>query len=156
MLFQQNHDASQVNKGFEAADQLVISHGDAGVMLELIEETLDQMAFLILPPITFPRILVVYFRRYGKSRTLFADEVTNTLGTVGLVSHNNASTDIDQGQNICGDCAVVDVPTRKQQFDRVAKRIDQRVNLCILPAARYADVLIGFRAYSPFFAPAAC
>jgi len=91
--------------------------------------TLDRMALFILPPVALPRIWVVCFRRYGISSHLFADEIANALGTVCFVAHNNASVDIDKGQNIRGNGAVVDIPAGRQQLDRVAKRIDQSVNL---------------------------
>ena len=46
--------AGQMDEREEARDELVIAHGDAAEYLELEEEGLHKMAFLVKPPIDRP------------------------------------------------------------------------------------------------------
>jgi len=77
VLFQQNHDAGQVDKGLETADQLVISRRNPAEVFQFIEKTFDQMPLFVLPPITFPRVRIIFFWRYGVSSFLLGDVVPN-------------------------------------------------------------------------------
>ena len=56
MLFQQNRDRSEQNKGEERSGQLVIPSGDTAKMLKFVEEAFYKMPFFVQPPITFALI----------------------------------------------------------------------------------------------------
>ena len=135
MLFQQNHTASQENKGFEAADELVISRGHTAKMFQFVEKTFDQMSFLVLPPIAFPRVWVVIFRRYGICGSMRGDIIPDFQRTESLVPLNHATTNFNLFHQRNCHFAVMDIAAGKQQLDRIPKSIDQSVYLGIVSAA---------------------
>jgi hypothetical protein len=48
------------------------------------------------------------------------------------------------------------IAASEKQPDWVADTIDKSMDFCVLSAAGNANILVRFRSYSPFFAPAAC
>ena len=65
VLFQQKCNSSKINKGQIRIIPLVIASSNATKPFDFQEETLNQMTFLVKPPIAFPRISGIAFRRYG-------------------------------------------------------------------------------------------
>ncbi len=114
------------------------------------------MSLFVLPPITVPWIRIVGFRRYRVSCPVLSYIVANLLGTVCLVSHHDAARYIDRREYIDSDRTVVYIATGEKQLDGIAQTIDKRMDFRILSAARNAYILVRFRPWSPFFAPAAC
>jgi len=56
-----DEDGGELNEGKEAASKLVIASGNTTKLLKLLNKTLDQMAFFVDEPVTFPRVLFVGF-----------------------------------------------------------------------------------------------
>ena len=79
MLFQQNHRASQVDKGLKAAEQFVVPCCHPAKVLQFVKKALDQMTLLVLPPIAFPRIQGVLFRRYDVGGSVLGDVISDFL-----------------------------------------------------------------------------
>lgn len=73
MLFHQNTDSGDQNKGKKAGSQLVISGSDPTRRLDFLKKALNKMALFIQPPVTRPRLFGVEFRRDIIGGLLFCD-----------------------------------------------------------------------------------
>ena len=80
-----DHDGSELNESQKAASKLVVTSGNPTKLLELLKETLYQMAFLIKEPVTFPGMLFVGFGWNAVGSTLADDIIADSPCTVCFV-----------------------------------------------------------------------
>lgn len=120
MLFQQNHDGSEIDEALKARNQLFVTSGNPSELLDLLKETLHHMTFLITPIITIPRMERIGFRRYAVGRMLAFDMGPDVQSTIGLISQYYAAADIDPRQQFDSNTAIRYVSACKKQFYRIA------------------------------------
>jgi hypothetical protein len=104
-------------------------------MLQFIEEALNQMPLLVLPPVNFPWFAGVTLWRNGVCSTLGNDIVTDFLRAICFVTVNDASYNIYLRQKFYGNGAVVGVTAGKHQPKRVAKSVNQRMDFSSISGA---------------------
>jgi len=129
----------------------LVARGNAAVVLDLVNEPLDQIAFLV-------QMLVV--RDGLRSRAARWDHRLGAelghggakfVGIIPLVGeHVFGGKAIDQSFGLAD---VVDLPRGQNEADRIAEGIDTDIDFGAQAAARTPDRLI---LVSPFLAPAAC
>ena len=136
--------------------KLVIAGGNPSEYLELIEKTLDQMAFFIDVKVTEPRLNRIALRRYRIRSILFGDIPANGLSPVCFIAQNIAPADFNLREQINGGTGIKDISTSEKKVNGISQRIHNSMNFCGLSAVTYTDKLVVFRIYSPFFAPALC
>jgi hypothetical protein len=119
-------------------------------MLEFIEEALDEVTLAIEDEIAGQRYRPAGVRRNNRGDLPLGQDVDEGVGVICFVA--------DQGRRIAiakqrlGADEIVGLSRRQHQLDRVAQRIDERMNFGAQSAARSTD---GLRAVF-FLAPALC
>ena len=93
------------------------------------------MTFLVLPPVTLPRVNGVCFWRYDVSRASAGDVIANSLRAICFVSHDDAAAYVYRSQNILGDLAVIYVAAGKMQPDGVAQSVHYCMDFRVSAAA---------------------
>ena len=147
-----NDGGGEVNGGEEVAGGLVVAGGDGAELLELGEEILDQVARLVEVSVVVRGELRLAL---GGITTVLpaavSGSMTRFLGIERLVGDQRVG--LHRGQQLIGTDEIVRLAAGQGEADRIAERIDQRVDLGAQSAARAADrlVLAGF-----FWAPALC
>ena len=141
-----------MDEGEEGGAELVVSGGDAPVLLELVEEALDHVALpveLLLPAVAAPGAAC----RVGNVGLgpLCSDVGPDPVGVVGLVGDDGRLARKIAQQNGRALC-IVRLTGRDQEAERAALRIDERVDLGREPASAATHATIS----TPFLAPAAC
>ena len=84
-----------MDEGEEARCELVIAHGDAAELLELEEEGLHKMAFLVQPPIDRPWIGDIRRWRDTVIRTVVGDELAKLTLGVGSVGEDGRPLEVN-------------------------------------------------------------
>ena len=102
-------------------EELVISRGDAPEMLELIEETLDEIAFLVERLVVGERRAAVGFRRNDRLGVAFEDSLAQVIGVITLVGDDGFGFKSLDEIMCFGD--VVALARPEQQADRIAERV---------------------------------
>jgi hypothetical protein len=120
VLFDQNSNGSKQDKGEERLSQFVIASGNTAEMLELIKETLHQMALFVNPPITIPRIRIVCFGRDAVIPAALQNIFSDFRGTIRFISKHDAFHDFHMVKDICGYLRIMHISRRKLQIQRVA------------------------------------
>jgi len=91
MLFDQNGNAGEVDKGEERIITFVIPSGYAPEILEFLKETLDKMTFFIQPPVAVP-FESVCLSAWDVGYTISAFNISNKLrAVISLIRKNDAS-----------------------------------------------------------------
>ena len=104
MLFQQNSDCANINKGQERSVKFIITREYSSKPFQLLKKTLNQMTLFVGIPIYVPRIDHVAFGRNRIGRILRINVVSYHLSAIGLVPKNIAPLNIDlaeQGDSMC-------------------------------------------------------
>ncbi len=156
MLFQQNETSSEINEGKKRRRQLVVTSGDTSELFEFQKEALDQVALLVKPPITTPRIASIGFRRDSIVGILSLNKVQDLSSSIRFIRQNSAAREINVRQNIDGNCGIVYVPARQLKIERIPKGIHNSVDFGRFTTTTRANKLVNFAVYSPFLAPALC
>ena len=138
--------------GQEVAGGFVVAGGDCPELFEFGEEILNQMARLVEVPIVVPRHAAIGFGgndgRFAGLGQRFDDPL---VGIERLVADQHVGLHV--WQEVVSTDEIVRLATGEEEGDRVAQRIDQRVDLGAQSAARAPDRLVFF---GFFLAPALC
>src|SRR3972149_3109825 len=119
-------------------------------MLDLVEEPLDQIAVLVNLLVVDDGLRPGAVRRHYGLGPGGSDRVAEAIGVVTLVGEQLLER--QPADEILGLSDVVHMTRGEDEAERVAKRIDPRIDLCAQAAARAPDRLI----FAAPFAPAAC
>ena len=136
--------------------ELVIASSDPAENFKFIEETLNQVAFLIGVEIAEPRLNHITFGWDRIRCSLLCDVSANGLCSVCFIAQNVAARNIHFRKQINGGTGIKDVSTGKQKMDRISQSIHNCMDFCSLSATTYTNKLVVFRINSPLFAPALC
>ena len=90
----------------EAGSEFIEAGGDPTELLEHEEEGFHEMTLLVKPPIDIPRIGIIYPRRDTEIRVVVGDELTELPLTIGSVSENGRSLEVDLANQFLGDSNV--------------------------------------------------
>lgn len=74
------------------------------------------MTLLVVPPVTLPWIYAVAFRRDSVLTILTLDKLPDVLGTIGFISQDTAFCEVNIGQKVNGNLAVMDITAGKNQL----------------------------------------
>src|SRR5208337_617918 len=139
-----------LNPSEENLGELVVTRGDGPEMLELVEETLNQIAFAVEGEIACARGFSVRFGWDDWGDRSIVEGGDEGVGVEGLVGDQSAGRDgFDQR---FGTSEIVILARAEHHLDGIAEGIDERVNLGRQSAAGSAD---GLRTVF-FWAPALC
>ena len=145
-----------MDKSKKGHSKLIIACSDPAENFKFIEETLNQMAFLIGVEIAEPRLDHITFGWDRIRCSLLCDVSTNGLCSVCFIAQNVAARNIHFRKQINGGTGIKDVSTGKQKMGRISQSIHNCMDFCSLSATTYTNKLVVFRIYSPLFAPALC
>ncbi len=139
-----------MNAGEEDLCELVVARGDSAEMLELIEETLNEIAFAVEGEVARARGFSVGFGWDNWDDRSIIEGGDESVGVERLVGDQSAG--IDGFDERLGASQIVILARAEHHLDRIAEGIDERVNFGGQSAAGSAD---GLRAVF-FWAPALC
>jgi len=139
-----------VNAGEESFGELVVTRGDGAEMFELVEETLDEIAFAIEGEVAPTRGFPVGFRWDDWGDCSIVEGGDEGVGVERLVGDQSARID-GSDQRFCASQIVI-LARAEHHLDRIAEGVDERVDLGGQSAAGSAN---GLRAVF-FSAPALC
>ena len=139
-----------MNAGEEGLGEFVVTRGDGPEMLERVEETLDEIALAVEGEIARARGFSVGFGGDDGGDRSIVEGGDEGVGVEGLVSDQSAG--IDGFDQRFSTSEIVILARAEHHLDRIAKGIDERVNLGGQSAAGSAD---GLRTVF-FWAPALC
>ena len=139
-----------MNAGEENLGELVVTRGDGPEMFELVEETLNQIAFAVEGEIAGARSFSVGFGWDDWRDRSIVEGGDEGVGVERLVREQGAG--IDGFDERLSASQVVILARAEHHLDRIAEGVDERVNLGGQSAAGSAD---GLRAVF-FLAPALC
>ena len=100
-------------EGKEARSQFIVAGGYSAKLLELEEEFLYKMAFLIQPPVDIPRVGIVFFRRYAKIRVVVGNVFAQGPFAVCPVREHRGSFQADSAEQFLRNCDVASVASRQ-------------------------------------------
>jgi len=143
-----------MDKSKKGHSKLIIACSDPAENFKFIEETLDQVAFLISVEITEPRLDHIAFGWDCIRCSLLCNIGANRLCSICLITQNVASGNFHFRKQIDGGTGIKDVSAGKQKMDGISQSIHSCMDFCSLSTMTYTDKLVAFRIYSPFFAPA--
>jgi hypothetical protein len=130
-----------VDGGKEIPGGFVVAGGDCPELLELAEEILDQMAFFVEFAIELARRQAVWPRRdYGGFASRRQPVEDSAIGIESAICDQQVGGHMRQ-QRI-GPGQVVRLSRRQQQAQRIAERVDQRMDLGAQTAAAAAKRLV--------------
>jgi len=118
-----------VDCGQEVSGSFVIAGGDSAILLELAEEILDEVARLVglLVEIALDFAVALWWDHDGLSpRTQRFDHPF--VGIEGFVCQQGISRHLWQQRG--GAFQIVGLAERQFEIQRIAQRIDKRMNLC--------------------------
>ena len=139
-----------MNPGEENLGELVVTRGDGPEMFELVEETLNEIAFAVEGEIARAGGFSVGFGWDDWGDRSSVERVDEGVGVEGLVGDQSAG--IDGFDQRLGASQIVLLARAEHHLDRIAEGIDERVNFGGQSAAGSAD---GLRTVF-FWAPALC
>lgn len=114
------------------------------------------MTMLVAFTVIFPRFFEVPARWNCILTTLFSDVLPNGSSSICSVSKDMTAGNIHSRQQLNGDFGVICLTARQHKFYYLTGSVDQSVNFRGLSSTACTDILLVFRVYSPFFAPALC
>ena len=156
MLFRQKPNRSKENKGKEGNSKFIITGSDSAKSFDLVKEAFYQMTLLVDMVITRPGIGHAFPGRDGVISTVLGNVFSNMSRSVCLVTQNIAAGDIYPGKQINRRLCVMHLPASEYEVYRVSQPVYDRMDFCGLSAPAVPDILVIFRIYCPFFAPALC
>ena len=139
----------ELNRPEKGACQLVVSRGDSSELLEIVEETLDQVSFAVEHEIGVPWCdAICFWRNHGRDFPP-VEVLDQSVGIVSLVRQKRFGVDFFQ-KNL-GLSQIRCLSGRERNRDRITKGIGDHMDLGGQPTSGSADGLI-----PPFCAPALC
>ena len=98
----------------EAGSEFIEAGGDPTELLEFEEEGFHEMTLLVKPPIDVPRIGIIFPRRDTEIRVVVGDELTELPLSVGSVSENGRSLEVNLGDQFLGNSYVSGIAGSQQ------------------------------------------
>ena len=139
-----------MNTGEERLGEFVVTRGDGPEMFELVEETLNEVAFAVEGEIARARGCSVGFGWDDWRDRSIVEGADEGVGVEGLVGDQSAG--IDGFDERFGASQIVILARAEHHLDRIAEGVDERVNLGGQSAAGSADrlgaVFFGRRRYA--------
>ena len=142
--------ASELNAGEENLGELVVARRDGPKLFELVEETLNEIAFAVEGEIAPARGFSVGFGWDDWRDRSSVEGADEGVGVKGLVGDQSAG--IDGFDQRFGASQIVILARAEHHLDGIAEGIDKRVNLSGQSPAGSTD---GLRTVF-FWAPALC
>ena len=139
-----------MDAGEENLGELVVARGDSPEMLELVEETLNEIAFAVEGEVARARGFSVGFGWDDWDDRSIVEGGDEGVGVEGLVGDQSAG--IDGFDQRFGAGEIVILARAEHHLDRIAEGVDQGVNFGGQSATGSAD---GLRTVF-FWAPALC
>ena len=133
-----------MDKREKGHSKLIIACSDPAKNFEFIEETLNQMAFLIGVEIAEPRLDHITFGWDRIRCSLLRDVGANGLCSVCFITQNVASGNVHFRKQIDGDTGIKDVSAGKQKVDGISQCIHNSMDFCSLSTVTYTDKLVVF------------
>ena len=142
----------EMDGGEEISRGFVVAGGDGAVLLELAEEILDEVAGLVGVFVEIALNLAVSLGRDHERLAPCKQRFDHPLvGIEGLVCQQGRCRHIRQQR--VGAFQIMGLARRQDEVQRIAQRIDERMNLGAQPAFAGSDRLV----FAVFFcAPALC
>ena len=136
-----------MDEGEEARGKLVKAHGDTAELLELEEESLHKVAFLVQPPIDRPGGGDIRRWRNTVIRTVVDDELAKLALGVGSVGENGRPLEVNLADQFLSDSNVRGIARGQQDRYGIAQSVHSGVNLGASAATAHSNALInlGFR-----------
>ena len=131
-----------MDEGEEARSKLVKAHGDTAELLELEEEGLHKVAFLVQPPIDRPGGGDIRRWRYTIIRTVVGDELAKLALGVGSVGEDGRPLEVNLADQFFGNGDVSGITGGQQNRDGIAQSVHCGVNLGASAATAHANALI--------------
>ena len=131
-----------MDEGEEARSKLVKAHGDTAELLELEEEGLHKVAFLVQPPIDRPGVGDIRRWRDTVIRVVVGDILAKLALGVGSVSEDGRSLEINQADQFLGNSDVSGIASGQHDRYGVAQSVYSGVNLGASAAAAHSNALI--------------
>ena len=116
-----------MNSGEENLGEFVVARGDGPEMFELVEEPLNEIAFAVEGEIARARGFAVGFGWDDWGDRSSVEGGDEGVGVEGLVGDQSAG--IDGFDQRLGASQIVILARAEHHLDRIAKGIDERVNL---------------------------
>jgi hypothetical protein len=130
-----------VDGGKEIPGGFVVAGCDRPELLELAEEILDQVALFVEFSIELARHQTVWSRRdYGGFASRRQRAEYSAIGIEGAICDQQVGGHMRQQRISPGQ--VVRLSRRQQEAQRIAERVDQRMDLGAQPAAAAAECLV--------------
>lgn len=127
--------------GKEIPGGFVVAGCDRPELLELAEEILDQVALFVEFSIELARHQTVWSRRdYGGFASRRQRAEYSAIGIEGAICDQQVGGHMRQQRISPGQ--VVRLSRRQQEAQRIAERVDQRMDLGAQPAAAAAECLV--------------
>ena len=143
--------ANQRDGGKKSVGELVVAGGDGAILLELAEESLDQIALTVEREIGVARLGAIGLGGNDGRDGAALEGLDQGIGVIPLVGQERRGLDLFEQRLSLG--YIRRLPGRQRKNRRISNRIDDGVDLGRQPTAGSADglVLAIF-----FWAPALC
>jgi hypothetical protein len=116
-----------MNSGEESLGELVVPRGDGAEMFELVEKTLDEIAFAVKGEVAQARGFSVGFGWDDWGDRSIVEGADEGVGVEGLVGDQSAR--IDGFDQRFGTSQIVILARAEHHLDGIAEGVDERVNL---------------------------
>ena len=126
----------------EAGRKFIKAGGDPTELLELEEEGFHKMAFLVEPPIDEPWIGIIFPWRDAEIRVMVCDELTELPLSVGSISENGRSFEVDLADQFLSNGNVRGIAGSQHDRNGIAQSVYCGMNLRTSAAAAHSDALI--------------
>ena len=131
-----------MDEGEEARCELVIAHGDASELLELEEEGLHKVAFLVQPPIDRPGVGDIRRWRDTVIRAVGRDILAKLALGVGSVGENGRPLEVNLADQFFSNSDVSSITSGQHDRYGIAQSVYSSVNLRASAASTDANALI--------------
>jgi hypothetical protein len=131
-----------MDEGEEARSKLVKAHGDTAEFLELEEEGLHKVAFLVQPPIDRPGVGDIRRWRDTVIRTVVGDELAKLALGVSSVGEDGRPLEVNLADQFLGNGDVSGIASGQHDRYGVAQSVYSGVNLRASAASTDANALI--------------
>ena len=150
---EQDCDGGELDEALVVGQEFVVSGGDTAELLQLVEEALDEVAFLVEGLIVRPSLLSVRFGRNDQFRSGVSDGLVQVVGVVALIGDHGFR--LEASDQLVAAGGIMALTWSEQQAHRVAKRIRGGMDFGAQAAAGAAQSL-SIRPPFAMRAPAAC
>ena len=142
MLFQQNDNGGNENKGEEGRIQLVVASKNSAEPFEFLEEALYQMALFVDMPIYWPWVLYIALWRGRISGIMSHNVIPYGLSSVRFISKDIAARYIHFIKQRDSMFGIMLITWAKQECQRIAQAVYYCMNLGVSNAFGHANRLV--------------